>query len=238
MAKDSAARAARTLRSIDVREAALTLFAERGYHGTSMKDIAAALNLQAPSLYNHVSAKQEILRDVMLESMQEVTKLVKGALASSHDTSVQLRRAAEAHVRFHTRNLREVRVGNHEIPALEQPHRDAVRQIRAEYSNMFVELVRRGIAEGVFHTRSPLLAAYAILQMGIGVSMWYHPGGSLSEDDIVFQYGDIALGVVEAGGTRGAAKPGRASAVKKSGHAQGKAGPKSGTKKRPVRSRK
>ena len=232
MPKEAAARVVRTLRSIDVREAALTLFAERGYHATSMKDIAAALNLQAPSLYNHVTAKQEILRDVMLESMGDVTRLVRGAVASSNDVAVQLRRAAEAHVRWHARNLREVRVGNHEIPALEQPHRDAVRAIRGEYSKMFVDLIRRGVDEGRFGTRSPLLAAYAILQMGIGVSMWYQPGGSLSEDDIVFQYGDIALGVVEdtsrvVRGAR-ASKPGR---VKRSA-------PKSGTKKRSVRSRK
>ena len=232
MAKEAAARVVRTLRSIDVREAALTLFAERGYHATSMKDIAAALNLQAPSLYNHVSAKQEILRDVMLESMGDVTRLVRGAVASSNDVAVQLRRAAEAHVRWHVRNLREVRVGNHEIPALEQPHRDAVRAIRGEYSKIFIELIQRGVEEGVFATRSPMLAAYAILQMGIGVSMWYHPSGSLSEDDIVFQYGDIALGVVEGTKSASSRKPGR---VKK---AASKTGPKSGTKKRSARLKK
>ncbi len=203
MAKVPATPRARSARSIDVRDAALTLFAERGYHATSMKDIAAALELQAPSLYNHVTAKQEILRDVMAETMTSLTKITKSALASSPDTVEQLRRAAEAHVRFHARHVREVRVGNHEIAALEQPHRSVITKLRKDYSNMFVELIERGVAEGVFETRSPLLAAYAILQMGIGVSMWFKPGGPLSEDDIVFQYGDIALGVV--GGPRAVA---------------------------------
>jgi AcrR family transcriptional regulator len=170
--------------------------AERGYHGTSMKDIAAALELSAASLYNHVSAKQEILRDVMCETMTSLIKIVRSAIDGTTDTTEQLRRAAEAHVRFHARHPREVRVGNHEIAALEEPHHGMVTGRRREYSNMFVALITRGVEEGAFQTRSPLLAAYAILQMGIGVSMWYRPGGALSEDDIVFQYGDIALGVV------------------------------------------
>ena len=191
---------ARTARSLDVREAALTLFAERGYHGTSMKDIAAALQLQAPSLYNHVTAKQEILRDVMSETMTSLIKIVRSSLTSTTDTVQQLRRAAEAHVRFHARHPREVRVGNYEIPALEEPHRSIVTGLRDEYSRTFVALIQRGVDEGVFETRSPMLSAYAILQMGIGVSMWYRPGGSLSEDDIVFQYGDMALEV--CGGPR------------------------------------
>ncbi|APR77422.1 Transcriptional regulator, TetR family protein [Minicystis rosea] len=195
-------RAARSTsgRSVDVRDAALTLFAERGYHGTSMRDIAAAVQLQAPSLYNHVSAKQEILRDVMVDTMNALMKTVRSALEGADDPVQQLRRAAEAHVRYHARHPREVRVGNHEIAALEEPHRSAVTRLRREYSRMFVRLIERGVEEGVFEIRSPRLGAYAILQMGIGVSMWYRPGGELSEDDIVFQYGDIALGVV--GGPR------------------------------------
>ena len=187
-----------TSRSIDVRDAALTLFADRGYHATSMRDIAAELKLQAPSLYNHVTAKQEILRDIMADTMHALMKNVRGVLATTDDPYDQLRRAAETHVRYHARHHREVRVGNHEIAALEEPHRTAITGLRREYSRLFVRLIERGVEAGAFATRSPLLASYAILQMGIGVSMWFRPGGSLSEDDVVFEYGNIALDVVGA----------------------------------------
>lgn len=182
-------------RSLDVRDAALTLFAERGYHGTSMRDIAASLQLQAASLYNHISTKQEILRDVMARTMTSLMTVVRSAMAGSEDTVEQLRRATEAHVRFHARNPREVRVGNYEIPALDEPHRSAIAGLRREYSRTFVALIERGVREGVFDTRSPLLSAYAILQMGIGVAMWFRPDGPLSEDDIVFEYGQLGLAV-------------------------------------------
>ena len=45
----------------DILEAAAQVFRQKGFHGASMQDIAKAVNLQKPSLYHHVSSKQEIL---------------------------------------------------------------------------------------------------------------------------------------------------------------------------------
>jgi TetR/AcrR family transcriptional regulator, cholesterol catabolism regulator len=45
----------------DILQAAAQAFRQKGFHGTSMEDIAKAVNLQKPSLYHHVSSKQEIL---------------------------------------------------------------------------------------------------------------------------------------------------------------------------------
>jgi AcrR family transcriptional regulator len=91
------------VRAADVRQAALTLFAERGYHGTSMKDIAAALGLRAPSLYNHLDSKQSLLQEIMLGTMEKLIRELDAVLATTTDLVEQLRRVMEAHVRFHTR---------------------------------------------------------------------------------------------------------------------------------------
>jgi len=205
------------LRSADVRDAALTLFAQRGYHATSMKDIAAALGLQAPSLYNHVAAKQDLLRDVMADTMVALLAVVREAIASSDDVTERLRRATEGHVRFHAVHRREVRVGNYEIPALDEPQREVVVALRREYSLIFLELIERGVEAGVFDCRSPLLASYAILQMGIGVSMWFREDGKLSADSVAYQYGDIALRIVGARRPAALAPEGAASSPAPSG---------------------
>ena len=67
-----AARQVQSGRAGDIRDVALTLFAERGYLGTSMRDIASELGLRAPSLYNHLDSKQELLRDIMLRTMKDL----------------------------------------------------------------------------------------------------------------------------------------------------------------------
>jgi AcrR family transcriptional regulator len=184
-------------RAGDIREAALTLFAERGYLGTSMRDIAAALGLQAPSLYNHLESKQELLRGIMVRTMEDLLADHHAAVSTTGDVAEQLRRAMEAHVRYHARYPREVRIGNAEIGNLEQPVRDRVKAMRRDYSRAWQAIIVRGVDEGRFQTPSPQLASYAMLEMGIGISLWYHEGGRLTESELAYYYGDMALRLVQ-----------------------------------------
>jgi AcrR family transcriptional regulator len=183
-------------RTLDIRDAALTLFAERGYQGTSMKDIATALGMRAPSLYNHLESKQELLREVMLATMETLLDDHHAAVATTSDVAEQLRRAMEAHLRYHARYPREVRVGNAEIASLEEPFRTRVRELRREYAKEWQALIERGVECGRFETPSPQLAAYAMLEMGIGVSLWFRENGRLSESQVAYYYGDMALRLV------------------------------------------
>jgi len=86
-------------RRADVRDAALTLFAERGYHGTSMKDIAEAVGMRAPSLYNHVGAKQELLMEIVEATLVDLQRRHEAAVGSTGDVAQALRRAVELDVR-------------------------------------------------------------------------------------------------------------------------------------------
>jgi AcrR family transcriptional regulator len=194
-----------SVRANDVRDAALTLFAARGYHGTSMKDIAAALGLQAPSLYNHVASKQSLLQEIMLGSMERLVREQEAVLATTNDVTEQLRRAMEAHVRFHTRFQREVRIGNNEIASIEEPARTSLLDLRRGYARPWITLIERGVEEGRFETPSPRLSAFAMIEMGMGVSLWFRADGPLSESQVAYYYGDMALRLVLArtvGGTQ------------------------------------
>lgn len=180
----------------DIREAALSLFAERGYHGTSMKDIAARLGIRAPSLYNHVDSKQQILREMMLETMRTLLSDHGDAVASTDDPVEQLRRCTDAHVRYHARFPREVRIGNTELRALDEPVRGEVLEMRREYSRSWEALLARGVSAGRFDVPSPRLTAYGILEMGIGVSLWFRPDGPMTEAAVAYHYADMALRLV------------------------------------------
>src|SRR5215475_532456 len=83
----------------EVKAAAAELFAVRGYRGTTMRHMAAALGIQAPGLYNHVQSKQEILADIMIGVMTELLAEQRAALASTTDAVEQVRRIVESHVR-------------------------------------------------------------------------------------------------------------------------------------------
>ncbi|MFE9295921.1 hypothetical protein [Streptomyces niveus] len=59
--------------------------------------------------------------------------------------------------------------------------------------------MERGVAEGVFDVRSARIASYSILDMGIGVASWFNEGGEFPVDQLAYQYGDMALRIVNAG---------------------------------------
>lgn len=181
-----------------IEAAATALFAERGYHGTGMKDIADAVGMRAPSLYNHVASKQTLLQAIMAATMETLHAEHERALASTGDSAEQLRRAMEAHVRYHARHPLEVQIGNREIASLEEPFRTELLDRRRRYAHSWQDLIARGVAEGRFETRSVRLAAYAMLEMGIGVSLWFREGGPMHESEVVYAYGDMALRLVNA----------------------------------------
>ncbi|MEW2621448.1 TetR/AcrR family transcriptional regulator [Streptomyces sp. NPDC048106] len=179
-----------------IRAAALRLFAAQGYRATTMADIGAAVGIRGPSLYKHVASKHELLAEIMIGTMEQLIADNATAVADTDDVREQLRRAVEAHIRYHARHRLEAFVGNREIGSLEQPDQDRVLAGRSDYERRFRELIERGTAERVFRVHSARIASYSILDMGIGVSSWFHEGGEFTVDQLAYQYGDIALRIV------------------------------------------
>jgi AcrR family transcriptional regulator len=183
-------------RELEIRDVALTLLAEHGYNGTSMNDIAGALGIRAPSLYNHVESKQQILVAIMRATMEQIIAEHEGAVWSTEDPVDQMRRASEAHVRFHCRYRREAIVGNGEIRSLKEPARSEIVGMRRKYTDAWERLIRDGVERGGFRVFQPRLVAFAILEMGISVSMWFREDGPLSESAVAYHYADMALRMV------------------------------------------
>lgn len=157
-----------------------------------MEDIGRLVGLRASSLYNHMTSKQELLAEIMVATMEELLAQF-AAVTAGLAPQDQLRAAMEAHVRYHATHLRDVRLGNREIASLEEPTQSRVRNLRHEYTQKWQGMIESGLKAGVFETPSVQLAAYALLEMGIGVSQWYREDGPLSLDRIAFYYGEMAL---------------------------------------------
>jgi len=179
-----------------VRKVAVTLFAERGYRATSMRDIAEALGMRAPSLYNHVRSKEALLVEIMYSAMDRALADLHAAISSTDDVAEQLRHATESLVLQFLFYPREVAVNNNEIRSLNEPHRSKIIAKRDEYGQGFRDLIERGCSLGLFHVESPRLASYAILEMGNGAKVWFRKGGLYSEVEVARQYSEFALRIV------------------------------------------
>ncbi len=177
----------------DVREAALSLFAQSGYHGTTMSQIAEALGVRTPTLYSHIRSKQELLAEIMLTTTQRVWADYEQAVAAGAGPADRLRRAIEAYVHRHTTHRREALVVNRDISSLEQPTRTTVLELRKRHEHAIRDLIADGCAAGELAVPDPAIASFAILEMAVGVARWFHDDGPLSDAEIARQYGQFAV---------------------------------------------
>ena len=183
-------------RSEEIRLAALRLFAERGYLATTMEDIGRAAGIRGPSIYRHYQSKQQLLYEIMTDTMSTLIAEQQLAVSSTANLEVRLRRMAEAHARYHARHRLEAFVGNRELSNLDDEKRTQVLDQRRRYEAGLRAVIDAGIADGSFEAGSARLASYAILDMGIGISAWYSPQGELAESQVVYEYGEFALRLV------------------------------------------
>lgn len=187
-----------------ILDAALEIFVARGFLGTTMDDIGAAVGMRAPSLYKHVRSKQEVLAELMSRSIADVHRSVRSAVGSTTDPELQVRRVMEAHVRYHAAHRLDALLGARELTNLEPgPLRDRILEERREYEAEFVRVVRHGVDADVFDVRHPKVAALALLDLGSGVSVWFRDDGELTVDELVYEFSDLALRIV------GASTPGK-----------------------------
>src|ERR1700760_648369 len=101
-----------------VLDAALTLFAERGYHGTAVSQNAASLGIRTPSLYNHMRSKQDLLEAIIGRTLGGVLDDFRIAVDDLSDPVEQLRRAIRVYALRHATHRREALVVNRDTATL------------------------------------------------------------------------------------------------------------------------
>lgn len=177
-------------------EAATRAFAEKGFHGTTTRDIAAAAGMSPAALYVHHKSKEELLYLISRSGHEETLWLVQEAAASSDDPAVALHRVVRAFAASHAVRHTRARIVNYELAALTPEHYAEIRDIRRNIERELRELVERGVAAGLFHHRDPRLAATALLSLGIDIARWFREGGRWSPQRIADEYADLAMRIV------------------------------------------
>jgi TetR/AcrR family transcriptional regulator, cholesterol catabolism regulator len=132
------------------REAA-RLFAERGFHGTSMDALAQALGVQKGSLYSLIGSKQELLYETMREGARAFHAALD-AVPEDGPAVDRVRRALRGHLRVVAEQLDVATVFTREWRYLEGEHRDEIVAERRRYEERWRALFREGVESGGLRT--------------------------------------------------------------------------------------
>jgi AcrR family transcriptional regulator len=180
-----------------IYEAAIALWGTRGFHGASMRDLADALGIKAPSLYAHVSSKEQLLFEIALIGQTEHRERLSAALLDAGtDPAEQLTAAVRAHVLAHLQLPLLARLTSNETRHLEQEHMDRILTVRRDAERLVLDVVNRGVRRGEFTVANPPRTLRAIADMGIRAADWPIAPDPAEYDDIADEYAAIALRIV------------------------------------------
>jgi TetR/AcrR family transcriptional regulator, cholesterol catabolism regulator len=164
----------------DVVAAAGRLFAVRGYHGTSMRDLGRELGLLGSSLYAHVESKQDLLVEVVEEGARLFQDSADRALAAGGTASERLRGLVAGHIDVVLDNQDVVRTFLNEARMLDEEHRSRIVEARDHYEEAFRTVIREGWEDGSLGADTdPKIASIFILSILNAIERWYHPRGEL-----------------------------------------------------------
>ena len=178
---------------------ALSLFVEQGYHGASMRNIAARAGVSVSAAYHYFPSKADMLRTIMVRVTEDLIADLQAAREDAGpDPAHRLAAVVRAHVLLHTRRQDESFVANSELRSLSPADRRKVVALRDRVGQVFKDAVAEGCRGGVFSQPYSAETVRAILTMCTAVAGWYRTGGPDRPETIAGRYAALALRMVGA----------------------------------------
>lgn len=182
----------------DIINIAGDMFSERGYHGTSMRDLAKTLDLQGASLYSHVKSKEEMLWVIVNHVADEFLLQVQ-AIPQELSVEQRMTQLVRRHLSVIAGELQYVTVFYQEWKFLEGPLRDAIKERRDAYEAHFQQTIEEGIQQGVFAVENAHLATIFVLSALNWTYHWFRLDGPLTIEQVADQYTTFVLRALEGG---------------------------------------
>src|SRR6478735_11355279 len=165
----------------ELTRVAARLFAERGYQGTSLADLAQALGVQKPSLYHHIDAKEDLLWDVAWEGAEAFHAGLDGVPAAL-PAPERIRLALRAHLAVVAGQLDIATVFVREWRYLEGERQAQFLAERRRYEDRIRDLFREGVERGDLRTDLDLATAGLLfLSAANWAYTWLRPGAQTDE---------------------------------------------------------
>ncbi len=157
----------------EVLESAANFFFTKGFHATTIEDVARDVGMLKGSLYYYIKSKDELLYEILHKVIEQGDAYIAKQIDPEGDPVEQLKKALEAQIDYIIQNRVRVGLFLHEFDSLSGKRQQTVLAVMTRYNNRFVELVRRGQALGKFLDGDPWLIANGFLGLCNWIYRWY-----------------------------------------------------------------
>ena len=185
-------------REAELLRVATRLFRARGFHATSMQDLAEALGMNRGSLYHYIESKDDLLWSIVSGALDRLCDRVAPILESDETAAIRLRRAIAEHLAFAAEHGDELSLVQIELRSLSEERRRLIVSRRDAYEARWRLVIQDGIAAGALRSTDVRLTGIAILSACNWFTQWYREDGPLTVDEIAQAFADLFVGSAEA----------------------------------------
>ena len=163
------------------------IFAEKGYHHTSMRDISRAARKSLAGLYYYFTTKEELLYLIQERCFLTLLQRWEQAASAHKDAHARIRAFAENHLSFFLHNMHEMKVMAHEDESLSGEFQDKILVLKRRYVKVLMDLVGELQAQEGGKRVDLRVATFALFGMMNWIYTWYHPRRDLPFSQLIEQ---------------------------------------------------
>ena len=148
------------------------LFKSKSYTAASMRELADSLGVEAPSLYNHIGSKSELLQEICFKIANEFTVNLNKVSASNDACIKKIEAIIRFHIQIMLNDFDAVFVANHEWKHMKDPLLTNFLNQRRNYEKQLMALIETGIANKELKNINPYVTVLTILSAVRGLEFW------------------------------------------------------------------
>lgn len=161
------------------------LFSTKGFGAASMRNLAEVLGIEAPSLYNHIGSKNQLLQEICFKVAKQFTSYMDAVTQMDElGTLEKLERILRFHITYTLSDFYEIFVANHEWKHLPEPFLSDFLQQRRYYEKGFIALVEKGIKEKEIKKMNAYAAVLTCLSALRGLEFWQRNKRNVSAKEL------------------------------------------------------
>ena len=158
-----------------VLQSAANIFFAKGFHATSIEDVARDVGMLKGSLYYYINSKDDLLFRLLLAGIEDSDAFIAQQIDPQGEPAAQLERAIRAQIDYIIQNRVPFGLFLHEFDSLSGKRQHKLIAVMSRYNNRFVDLVRKGQEQGKLIDGEPWVIVNGILGMCNWLYRWYDP---------------------------------------------------------------
>ena len=167
-----------------ILQRAATMFRERGFAASSMRDLAETVGIEAASLYNHIRSKNEILESICFDVANIFNEKIQEVESGRQSNINKIESILRFHIEQMVDNYEKVIVSDREWRHLDEPYRANFQNQRRTYRKRFAAIIEDGIVKGEIRRIDAATAVLIMLHAINGIESWHRSKAKMNADEL------------------------------------------------------